>query len=138
MEIPVRTRSMAMPTERATPMERACRMEVWEMEPIETSSTCLMRTWTAGSAATMKYPMSIPMGMRRKGRSPWAMEAPMSCPADMKPTFTPVRKHTRPTYVYTRPLTMRSSCLRLKRRVISWKSRNMAQMGTMDTSTSRA
>ena len=44
----------AMPTDRATPTDRPWRMAVWEMEPMETSSTCLMSTWTAGSAATMK------------------------------------------------------------------------------------
>ena len=127
-----------MPTDRATPTDRPWRMAVWEMEPMETSSTCLMSTWTAGSAETMKYPMSIPMGMSRKGRSPWAMVAPMSCPAGIKPTFTPVRNMTSPTYVYTRPLTIRSSWVLLNRRVSIWKNRNMAQMGTMATATSRA
>ena len=71
------------------------------------------------------------MGISRKGLSPVAMVAPISCPAGMKPTFTPVRNMTRPAYVYTSPLMIRSSWVRLKRRVISWKSRNMAQMGTM-------
>ena len=82
--------------------------------------------------------MSIPAGIRRKGVSPPAMAAPMSCPAGMKPTFTPVRNITRPPYVYTRPLPIRSSWVRLNRLVSSWNSRNMAQMGTMADATSRA
>ena len=44
IEIPVSTRSMAMPMEMATPMLIPCRMADWEMEPMETSSTCLTST----------------------------------------------------------------------------------------------
>ena len=54
MEIPVSTRSMAMPMDTATPMDMPWRMAAWEMEPMDTSSTCRTSTWTAGSAATMK------------------------------------------------------------------------------------
>ena len=47
-------RSMAMPTDTATPMDSPRRMAFWDTAPMDTSSTCLMSTWTAGSAATMK------------------------------------------------------------------------------------
>ena len=138
MEIPVSTRSMAMPMDTATPMDRPRRMADWEMEPMETSSTCLMSTWTAGSAATMYQPITIPRRMRLQGAGERARAEPRKCPAGIKPMFTPVRNMTRPAYVYTSPLMIRSSWVRLKRRVISWKSRNMAQMGTMAPATSRA
>ena len=44
------TRTMASPTETHTPMDRARPMARWEMEPLDTSSTCLVRTATAGPA----------------------------------------------------------------------------------------
>ena len=50
---PVSTRTMARPTDRHTPMDRARPMAFWEMEPLDTSSTCLVSTATAGSALTM-------------------------------------------------------------------------------------
>lgn len=42
IEIPVRIRSMAIPTDKATPMESPFRMDFEVMEPLETSSTCLV------------------------------------------------------------------------------------------------
>ena len=54
MEIPVRMRSMANPTEMAMPMDRARLMAFWVMEPLEISSTWRASTRTAGSARTMK------------------------------------------------------------------------------------
>ena len=50
--------------------------------------------------------------------APEAMVAPMSWPAGIKPTLTPHRKRTRPIYVYSRPVVMRMSWPRLKRRVM--------------------
>ena len=50
---PVSTRTMASPTDTHTPMDRALPMARWEMEPLDTSSTCLVSTATAGSALTM-------------------------------------------------------------------------------------
>ena len=38
----------------ATPMDSPRRMAFWDTAPMDTSSTCLMSTWTAGSAATIK------------------------------------------------------------------------------------
>ena len=64
MEIPVITRIMARPMETATPMERLVLMALPGMAPEVISSTCLFRTWTAGSAWTMNQPISIPMGIR--------------------------------------------------------------------------
>ena len=48
------TRSMAMPMETATPMDKDSPMAFWGIAPLVTSSTCRFKTWTAGSAATMK------------------------------------------------------------------------------------
>ena len=61
--MPVSTRSMARPTATAIPMERVVPMARWEMAPPVSSSTCWLSTRTAGSAATMNQPTSIPMGM---------------------------------------------------------------------------
>ena len=48
----------------------------------------------AGEVAAAMVPIcGIPMGMSRKGAPPPAMAAPMSWPAGMKPTLTPVRRH---------------------------------------------
>ena len=44
IEMPVRTRTIARPTERATPAERAAPIVPAEMAPSVTSSTCLLRT----------------------------------------------------------------------------------------------
>ena len=76
IEIPVRIRSMAIPTDKATPMESPFRMDLEVMEPLETSSTCLVNTCTAGSAFTIKKPISIPIGISRKLRLLSPMEAP--------------------------------------------------------------
>ena len=82
--------------------------------------------------------MTVPTGISRKGSSPPAMVAPMSSPAPIKPTLTPVRNITSPTYVYTSPLAIFSSWVRLNRRVNSWNSRNTPQMGRMAPATSPA
>ncbi len=63
MLTPVMTRTIASPSEQAMPIERAAIIEFREMAPPVTSSTCLLRTWTAGSAATTKNPISIAIGM---------------------------------------------------------------------------
>ena len=54
MEIPVRTRIMAIPIERETPMDKLMPMAFAETEPEVISSTCLVSTNTAGSARTIK------------------------------------------------------------------------------------
>ena len=54
MEIPVSTRIMASPSDRATPTDSAMFMAWAGMAPAVISSTCLFSTWTAGSACTMK------------------------------------------------------------------------------------
>ena len=64
MEMPVRTRVMARPTDTATPTERLMLMALPGMAPEVISSTCRFSTWTAGSACTMNQPISMPMGMR--------------------------------------------------------------------------
>ena len=53
-EMPVRTRVMARPRERATPTESAVFMAEAGMAPEVISSTWRFSTWTAGSAETMK------------------------------------------------------------------------------------
>ena len=50
---PVSTRTIASPTDTHTPIDMASPMARWEMEPLDTSSTCLVSTVTAGSALTM-------------------------------------------------------------------------------------
>ena len=64
MEIPVITRIMASPRDTATPTESPAPMAPAEMAPSVISSTCLFKTYTAGSALTMKYPMTMAMGTR--------------------------------------------------------------------------
>ena len=71
-------------------------MARWEMAPLDTSSTCLVRTATAGSALTMKKPMSIPMGTRSQLCPLVATVPPIHCPAGRKPTLTPHRNRTSP------------------------------------------
>lgn len=53
-EIPVNTRIMARPTDRETPMDKLVPMALAEIVPEVISSTCLVRTKTAGSANTIK------------------------------------------------------------------------------------
>ena len=52
--MPVSTRSIDTPTETAMPMERPVIIVPCEMVPPVTSSTCLFKTATAGSALTIK------------------------------------------------------------------------------------
>ena len=63
MEIPVSTRIMASASDTDTPMESAAFMALAGMAPAVISSTYRFSTWTAGSADTMKYPMSMAMGI---------------------------------------------------------------------------
>ena len=64
MEIPVSTRTMDSPIDIATPMDRLVLMARPGMAPEVISSTCLLSTWTAGSAWTMNQPISMPIGIR--------------------------------------------------------------------------
>ena len=54
---------------------------------------------TAGSAVTVKKPISAPTGSSHNSVPPSARDAPSSWPAGMKPMLAPVRKVTRPTKV---------------------------------------
>ncbi len=64
IEIPVTTRSIESPTDIATPMDKLRPNTFPEICPSVISSTCCFSTLTAGSAATMKKPSSIPSGIR--------------------------------------------------------------------------
>lgn len=55
---------MDNPKETAIPMDRLLIMARWEIAPPVICSTYLLSTSTAGSAFTMKYPMTIARGMR--------------------------------------------------------------------------
>ena len=76
IEIPVSTRTIASPRETATPRESPIPMAFEEIAPSVISSTCLFRTYTAGSAFTMKYPMIIAMGTRNSGWADFASTCP--------------------------------------------------------------
>ena len=77
-------------------MERLICITFSETAPALISSTCLLSTWTAGSAETMNQPISIATGMSSQRVQPLARLLPSSTPSDEKPTFTPVRKITSP------------------------------------------
>ena len=62
MESPVSMRTMANPSEAATPRESVCSKARPPMAPSVISDTCSLSTWTAGSARTMKKPISIASG----------------------------------------------------------------------------
>ena len=64
MEIPVRTRTIASASDTATPADRLRRIARAGIEPAVISSTCLFSTCTAGSAATIKYPTIMEIGIR--------------------------------------------------------------------------
>ena len=53
---------MASPSEAATPRESVCSKARPPMTPSVISATCSLSTWTAGSARTMKKPISIASG----------------------------------------------------------------------------
>ena len=90
---------MASPMAQHTPMHSPFFIADELMAPAETRSTCLLRTCTAGSAATTKYPMTIPTGMSSQPPQREASVRPISLPTGMKPTFAPVKKSTSPTKV---------------------------------------
>ena len=101
-------RSMLSPTEIATPTDSPHAMAPCRMRPLDTSSTCFFSTATAGSAATVKKPMTAPAAMSAPGE--WvASEEPSICPTGMKATLAPVRNMTSPTYVYTKPMEILST-----------------------------
>ncbi len=87
-----------MPRTRAipTPIERASIMTRRETAPCVRSSICLLRICTAGSAATMKKPMTRPNGTRIQLLDSDAMAWPRYVPAGMNPMYTPVRKIVSP------------------------------------------
>ena len=60
---PVMTRSMARPLAADTAMDRLSPMAFAEMAPALSSSTCLLRTCTAGSALMMNQPMTMAKGI---------------------------------------------------------------------------
>jgi hypothetical protein len=62
IEMPVSTLTMASPNDTDTPRDKLVPIALAEMAPEVISSTCFVRTNTAGSARTMKYPMIMPMG----------------------------------------------------------------------------
>ncbi len=57
---------MAKPTDTATPTDSPIPIALAEITPSVTSSTCLFKTKTAGSAATTKKPMANPTRMSVK------------------------------------------------------------------------
>ncbi len=67
IEIPVRTRIMDNAREMETPTERPIPIARAEIAPSVISSTCLFKTYTAGSAFTIKKPMIIAIGMMIHG-----------------------------------------------------------------------
>ena len=81
------------PTDMASPMAR------WGIAPLVTSSTCRLSTWTAGSAATMNQPTTMPMGTNSQYSGSPARVRPRKEPAGIKPTLAPVRNRTNPMYV---------------------------------------
>ena len=96
MDTPVSTRSIASPTDSDTPMDRLSAMAFCGIAPEVMVSTCRFRTCTAGSAATMNQPITMPMGTSTQRQLFAPMMRPSALPMGMKPTFAPVRNSTRP------------------------------------------
>ena len=77
MGIPVSTRTIARPLAVATAMHRLRPIALAEMAPLVRSSTCLFRTWTAGSALMMNQPISTANGTKSRPM-PWLTISPPS------------------------------------------------------------
>ena len=74
---PVSTRTIANPFASATAMDRLMPIAFAEIAPEVSSSTCLLRMYTAGSASMMNQPMSIASGTSSH-ESPCSTIAPPS------------------------------------------------------------
>ncbi len=98
-DIPVITLIIDMPIAAAIATERLYFITFPGIAPALTSSICFSSTATAGSAEIMNQPRSIDSGMSRYFILPSASFAPSTAPSEEKPTLTPVKNSTSPTYV---------------------------------------
>ncbi len=96
------TRRMPKRTARAMATQRATINSRDRMEPRETSSTCLPKTWTAGSARMSKRPMPRHTSATAQKFS-WKLGEPKARPifrpTGIKPVSAANRKTYRPTKV---------------------------------------
>lgn len=97
-------RSMENPSAAHTPIHKPFFIVEAETAPADMCSTCLLSTYTAGSAETTKYPKSIPTGTSSQPFQKPASALPISRPTGMNPTFAPVKKNVSPANVYTSPI----------------------------------
>ena len=86
-----------------TPMDNAIDICLLVTIPVVISSTCLFNTCTAGSANTTTNP-KINENTTNTILFDDAREWPSLYPIGIKPTFTAVKKITRPKNVYTIPI----------------------------------
>ena len=92
-------RVIARPRETLTPIQSPFIIAEELIAPALMRSTCLLRTWTAGSAATTKYPMIIPTGIRSHPPHSCASPCPTNLPTGINPTLDPERKIVSPMNV---------------------------------------
>ncbi len=103
IEIPVRILTSARATESATPIPKQTPKTFPLISPSVTSSTCFLRTITAGSAETIKYPISAPIGTINQENFPAPKDSPSILATGMNPKLTADKKITSPKNVYIRP-----------------------------------
>ena len=94
---------MARPTAIQTPLERATSKTFRLIAPPEISSTCFVKTQTAGSAQTTIAPKAIPKTTKSQRLPEEAKVSPITVPAGIKPPLIPVKKRIKPKNAYTKP-----------------------------------